>query len=602
MDHSRIIFIHIAKTAGRSVNDVLRQAYGANAVCDCGPSDLPDLGAAPQHRVYSGHFSLPAARRAFGPGFHFTFLRDPIERLVSHYYHFKNFSDVMIADNPGAFWFIPDIKRMTLHQFLVSEMDPLPFHVDNHLTRYFLGPEFFDGMAPVSIRGLPYARRMAVARHALEAMYSLDYLGFTGSIERSIEELLALLGLGGVPIEVPRLNTGSYQRFLDRHPLDEDVLMELLRNTEIDRLLYARALELRNHGRAQAPAERRLWKASKAQPAFTPRDLNPQDSSHTAPAMTPAWAAKSDMKPSPRRVPQRMNAGECDVVWLASCPRSGNTWLRAMLIALRDGPATDLHTMQSLVPDLSGPPQSAELRADLACAADHSPVLVKTHYLFDDACARLATNGLEPRSHRILLLVRDPVDMVVSQFDFMMLTSMDQIPKRESAAWRDLRNRFVTEFVETGGRVPYRTSIMVDVLAFVESWRAAIEAHGGLVVRYEELCADPVGRLGHIATYAGLPSDPARIEAAVDACRFDVLRALEERSIIEGVDRNSEFFRPWALPGYMAGLRFFNEARAGRGRALLSKRQVGAVVERFRPMHDGFGYDSDGCSDAGPDD
>ena len=92
------IFEHIPKTAGSTMRAILRQVYGEKRVfviTNNYPARIEELGqqlrradsglrAVSSHAGYGFHESLPAATgHRYAP---FTILRDPVERVLSHYF------------------------------------------------------------------------------------------------------------------------------------------------------------------------------------------------------------------------------------------------------------------------------------------------------------------------------------------------------------------------------------------------------------------------------------------------------------------------------------------------------------------------------------
>ena len=88
------LFLHIQKTAGSSIVDLARQAYGSDEVVSHGdfflqpaPSSLDALVDAKgdgsrefaDHAFISGHFGFGFAQPMMQGRYSFTFLRDPIE-------------------------------------------------------------------------------------------------------------------------------------------------------------------------------------------------------------------------------------------------------------------------------------------------------------------------------------------------------------------------------------------------------------------------------------------------------------------------------------------------------------------------------------------
>ena len=84
--------VHIMKTAGQTVCDILRSSFGANH-CDLRAGELATLGDVrfahtfyPNLQSIAGHAVRPWNELAEFPGLRFfTFLREPVSRCLSHY-------------------------------------------------------------------------------------------------------------------------------------------------------------------------------------------------------------------------------------------------------------------------------------------------------------------------------------------------------------------------------------------------------------------------------------------------------------------------------------------------------------------------------------
>src|SRR3954468_15898594 len=104
-----------------------------------------------------------------------------------------------------------------------------------------------------------------------------------------------------------------------------------------------------------------------------------------------------------------MNAASVDtarrtITWLASYPKSGNTWLRFMAANLLFGAQTSAEALNRLVPDLH--------EMSSIPAAPENPVLIKTHF----ACSQqLPLFGV---THGPIYIVRHPADVMVSNFHY----------------------------------------------------------------------------------------------------------------------------------------------------------------------------------------
>ena len=270
------------------------------------------------------------------------------------------------------------------------------------------------------------------------------------------------------------------------------------------------------------------------------------------------------------------------IVWLASYPKSGNTWLRAVLTSYvrEEGRPASINALigQSVIDrdvfdDYIGIP-SADLTCDeilrlkpllyeLLAAEWPRPAFVKVH----DACVRTPVGPLFPRSATAaaVYLVRNPLDVAVSYAHHM------QFPIDEAVA---ALNRPVVAAVSRRGMTSVLPQWYLTWSRNVSSW---LEAELPVrVVRYEDMLEDPAAAFGAIVRHAGLEWNPARLARAVDQARFDRLRAQERK---EGFSE-----RQPTAPS------FFRSGTAGGWRTALTPALVRSVVDAHAPVMERFGY------------
>ncbi|MBM3492461.1 MAG: sulfotransferase domain-containing protein [Alphaproteobacteria bacterium] len=270
------------------------------------------------------------------------------------------------------------------------------------------------------------------------------------------------------------------------------------------------------------------------------------------------------------------------IIWLASYPKSGNTWLRAFLHNLLLNPAepADINQLDQFCfgdsqatwyERLAGRKVSALLPQDIArlrpevhqayTRARPDSVFVKTHNMLGETfgvplITMAATAGA-------LYVVRNPLDLVLSLADHFGLTldqAIDMLGDPQSATQTDERNVF--EFYGTWSQ-------------HVRSW-AGQQGKQLLVVRYEDMATKPEQSFGRVAGFLGLKPPRARLDKAIRFASFEVLRRQEE----------ARGFRERSL--HQA--RFFRVGRAGQWRARLSPAQVERVISEHAAEMGRFGY------------
>jgi len=276
-------------------------------------------------------------------------------------------------------------------------------------------------------------------------------------------------------------------------------------------------------------------------------------------------------------------AGIC---WLASYPKSGNTWLRAFLANLFSGerlperpvPINELSRYciaDDFVADyarVAGRPAEAlsqdallRLRSKVhAAIAAGSPrtVFVKTH---NAAISIAGISLITPAATAgAIYVIRNPLDVAVSYAHHF------QVPLP----------RAVAQMCDARQTLPPADGLMRRYLGgwsgHVRSWTRA-EGLRILVLRYEDLVAAPSATFGQIVSFLGLPEDPARLERAVDFSSFDQLRRQEAAG---GFDE--------ARPDDKA--RFFRQGKAGAWREALDRDQVARLIEAHRETMTHHGY------------
>lgn len=270
-----------------------------------------------------------------------------------------------------------------------------------------------------------------------------------------------------------------------------------------------------------------------------------------------------------------------NIVWLASYPKSGNTWLRAFLanlIANRPTPVPlaelpnygRLEAEPELYSRIAGRP-STELDFTELCAlrphvhaaiaaAAAKTVFVKTHSM---AGAMDGVPLLTPQvSAGSIYVVRNPLDVAISMshhFGIDQDAAIDYLNNEKSAT--ENSEMFVTEFLGSWSQ-------------HVKSW-ADMESERILILRYEDLLEKPAKWFGKVARMIGT-EDRARIERAIRHSDFRALAEMEKRDGFVEVP--------------IKGKRFFRSGRSNQWREKLSRDQVARIIAAHREQMQRFGY------------
>lgn len=267
------------------------------------------------------------------------------------------------------------------------------------------------------------------------------------------------------------------------------------------------------------------------------------------------------------------------LVWLASYPKSGNTWMRVLLSNLTAGgdapvdinklPEDDIpisrrrFTDDTLVdPGLLDRRELDRMRPayhDFIAAQLATAFFCKTHDRFTN---RDGAPALGTAARAALYLLRDPRDVAVS-LTHHFARDLDAVV----AMMTDARWAF------GGGRqIPY---LLGDWAGHATGWteQRLIPVKA---VRYEDLRADPAAGLADILAFLGVTATDGEIRRAVGHSDLAELQRQENAGgFVE------------SQPGQE---RFFRSGRVGEWREVLDTRHVVAIENRFGPVMERWGY------------
>lgn len=189
-------------------------------------------------------------------------------------------------------------------------------------------------------------------------------------------------------------------------------------------------------------------------------------------------------------------------IYLASFPRSGNTWIRAIIYTLLNGtPPASIGAINELVPD-------AYLRLPKREVVPRPFYVVKTHEPY-------RTSG--PK--RAIYVLREPRAVFLSHYGYLKLNWIRDVELTPLA--RDW----------TTGRV-WPGSWNENVTSWLDSNRHAEV----LLIQYDELKSAPVDGIRAMAAFIGSPVSAERAEAISRQTTIADMKRLEDN----GVGRQSE--------------------------------------------------------------
>lgn len=239
----------------------------------------------------------------------------------------------------------------------------------------------------------------------------------------------------------------------------------------------------------------------------------------------------------PRLLPLGIDKVRQDDCFLASYPKSGNTWIRFILASLLS-PKEEIsfRNVDRYVPD----PE----RVDFSIEDLRTRRVIKTHWPFFD---------LFPKA---IYLVRDPRDVFISYYKYAYNNGWYQGDLEGFGSFRAIYGEWEDHVAGALREMRVRPAQIC-------------------FVKYEDLLSKPIEEVRTLALFLNLVRSPDEIASAVKRNSFRSLQA-KERLYGSETGTSGDFFR---------------KGTAGQWRHDLSRVMIEELTERWRPLLECLGYE-----------
>jgi hypothetical protein len=270
------------------------------------------------------------------------------------------------------------------------------------------------------------------------------------------------------------------------------------------------------------------------------------------------------------------------IIWLASYPKSGNTWMRVFLHnLLRDPPdGYDINQVSDLSVSDSIPtfyqavikrPWRSWSVQDVAnarwhvqrhiCQRQPDDSFVKTHNAFIEYAGKPMI--YKEFTAGALYIVRNPLDVCIS-LSHHYSCSLDEAI--------DMLNNPRLGIATNEATV---SEVHQNWSKHVKSWTRG-ELPAQLILRYEDMLDQPLEAFGTVGKFLGLNPPPDRLQRAIANSAFEKLQSQEAKTGFRERPKNAE--------------RFFRQGRSGQWRNVLSEPQIKRIVDVHQEQMRRFGY------------
>jgi hypothetical protein len=271
-----------------------------------------------------------------------------------------------------------------------------------------------------------------------------------------------------------------------------------------------------------------------------------------------------------------------NIVWLASYPKSGNTWMRAFLhnLATKSEKTVSINQLDELSPSAASAilyrpftaKTAAQLRyEDLAVLRPKAhramaervsgQIFVKTHSFLGES---FGVPTITPDvTAGAVYIVRNPLDICLSFSNHTGLSIDETI---------DLMGQ---ENAASDGKAEQVIEPVRSWSLNVKSWTQSPQSQL-CVVRYEDMLDKRIATFTKVAQFLGLDVAASAVRQALRFSSFEELRKQEEAG---GFKEQGHHAKP-----------FFNRGQKGQYEEVLSDHQIKALVDAHREQMGRFGY------------
>ncbi len=200
---------------------------------------------------------------------------------------------------------------------------------------------------------------------------------------------------------------------------------------------------------------------------------------------------KGQLHPGKYFVPSKQ-----DII-LCSYPKSGNTWLRAMLTAYHQ-PAFGLDQLNYYVPDI------------YSCTLNQ----IQKSFIWNESRVFKSHESFRPDYRRLIYIYRDPRDVLVSYYHYKRRGET-----YTTRSFLDFATKFLSGDIDTFGSWQQN----------VESW-LRFAPHDTLFLSYESIRENPAAAISAVLLFLGQEISDSHVSSIVEQTRFDMLRNREARS------------------------------------------------------------------------
>lgn len=268
---------------------------------------------------------------------------------------------------------------------------------------------------------------------------------------------------------------------------------------------------------------------------------------------------------------------EHGVIWVSSYPKSGNTWMRFVLTYLFAGDVVSSADVDALIPEAMIVPG---YRLKLP---DERSVLLKTHWEMDSSLPMMN------RTKGFIYLVRNPLDVMISQFHFNMMRNFKGYSEKSDKEIKELKNYYIKTFIQyQGNPLVGDGGGNTSWVGHVSSWTAETQHYPFVIVRYEDMITNPEAEIRRVAVFFNKELNNDEVANIVRKTSFKAMKKMEDKEIRD--EKHGFFFHKGLKNSHDSGNRFMRKGKTGEGKQHIDADLLQQFFDTFEESMEMMGY------------
>ena len=205
------------------------------------------------------------------------------------------------------------------------------------------------------------------------------------------------------------------------------------------------------------------------------------------------------------------------IIWLASYPRSGNTYLRFLIYSYFKGEINETSVVDDYVKDVSISNEDMFKDKSRIYYAKSHFMYMKRHPFLKDTFA-------------VVHLVRNPRDVMLSAVRYNKLLANESIEALSTSKEQIFRDRaYAVDFISNGGDPFWKDKYIGTLFQNYNSWKLTEKKYPYIYLTYEYLKKNPHDALKKVLQLSESIIDDDKIDFAISQCHIANMKKMEKR-------------------------------------------------------------------------